>query len=155
MIYCTLLKFASYNKYNINKIRRRNMTEIIFQYILILILVVGLAFLLYNLKEKGVIRDNDYYGITYTILGSLDNYEASSHSVKKILRTVASSVQEVENNYKNESYEVKEELALSAAKKRISALNLNSQLDEKSIRYMIRLACALQAPLEKIDGEQQ
>lgn len=119
------------------------MTEIILQYILIVALVVGIGYLVYFLKEKGFIRTDDYFGITYTILGMLERKEANSETVKKILRAISEAVQYVESNYRNEDNSIKEEKALELSKSSLELLKLNSIINDESIKYIIRLSCAL------------
>ncbi|MDT8716699.1 hypothetical protein IAI10_08515 [Clostridium sp. 19966] len=119
------------------------MLDIIVQYILILVMVLCVGYLIYFLKEKGIIRHNDYYGITYTILAQLENHEASQEYVKKVLNAVGKAVEFVEINYKDYPNEEKEERALVLSKELIRELELDSQIGEKPIRYIIRLACGL------------
>jgi hypothetical protein len=119
------------------------MTELIIQYVLIVLLVLAIAYFIYFLKEKGVIRDDDYYGITYTILAQLENHEATRDNVKKILRAATAAVQFVEKIYAGEEAKIKEEKAVALAKEAIRGLNIQSELGERSLRYLIRLACAL------------
>lgn len=122
------------------------MWELIIQYILIVILVVLLGFLIYYLKDKGIIRDEDYYGITFSILSVLDIKEASRQTVKAILREISDAVQFVESNLKGESNEIKEEKALEIAREGIDSLQLSSKISDDSIRYIIRLSCAILPP---------
>lgn len=125
------------------------MTGLIIQYIFIVFLVVGTVSLIYFLKEKGIIRDGDYFGITYTILGVLDGREATNENVKKILRVVSSSVQYVEDNLRNEDNKIKEDKALEIAREALEKFNFRNVIDDNSIRYMIRLACANLRPTHK------
>jgi hypothetical protein len=125
------------------------MTELIIQYIFIIFLVVGIVSLIYFLKEKGIIRDGDYFGITYTILGMLDGREATNENVKKILRAVSSAVFFIEENLKNEENSVKEEKAVEMAKEALKVFNFRSEISDASIRYTIRLACAFLPPTHK------
>jgi hypothetical protein len=119
------------------------MTEIIIQYTLIVILVLGIGYLVYFLKEKGVIRNDDYFGITYTILGMLTAKDATPQNVKNILRVVSSAVQFVEVNLKGEENSKKENKALELAKDSLKLLKLNSEISDDSIRFIIRISCAL------------
>lgn len=125
------------------------MTELIIQYVFIVFLVVGTVSLIYFLKEKGIIRNGDYFGITYTILGMLDGREATNENVKKILRAVSSAVQFVEENFNNEGNSVKEEKAVEMAKEALKVYNFKSDISDESIRYIIRLTCALLPPTNK------
>jgi hypothetical protein len=128
------------------------MAELIIQYLIIVALVVGIGYIVYFLKEKGVIRTNDYYGITYTILGMLRSKEADSANVKKILRVVSQIVHYVDSEYKNENNSIKEEKALKLSRDAIDELNLISEIDNDSIRFIIRLSCALGPVDNKIEG---
>ena len=119
------------------------MTELIIQYILILIMVLAVGYLAYFLKEKGVIIKNDYFGISYTILGMLTNSEATPENIKIILRVVSAAVHIVEQTLKDKENHVKENEALQIAKDKLKELELNSEINDESIRYMIRLTCAL------------
>ena len=119
------------------------MTALIIQYVLIVFFILAIAYFIYFLKEKGVIRSNDYYGISYTILYQLENNEASTHNVKKILRAVEDAVEFVEKNYKSDNNKVKEEKALAYSRELIRDLQLTSEIGDKSLRFIIRLACAL------------
>lgn len=119
------------------------MAEIIIQYTLIVILVLGIGYLAYFLKEKGVIRNDDYFGITYTILGMLTAKDATPGNVKNILRAVSSAVQFVEENLKVEENSDKENKALELAKDSLKLLKLNSEISDDSIRFIIRITCAL------------
>jgi hypothetical protein len=127
------------------------MPQILIQYILVVLLVLCLAYLIYYLKEKGAIKDNDYFGITYTILGELDSEEASPETVKRILRAVSGAVQYIEVHFKDEENAKKEALALDKAKEALNALNLRSRVRNESIRCLIRLACAI-LPEKQKDG---
>jgi len=124
------------------------MPVVIIQYLAMFLFVLAIGYLLYFLKEKGIIKSDDYFGITYSILGMLEGKESNSENVKKILRAVASVVQIVESDYKNATNGVKEEKALVMAKEAIAELHLNSEIENDNIRYIIRLACALLLPLK-------
>ena len=120
------------------------MTELIIQYVLIVLMVLGIAYFIYFLREKGIIRDDDYYGITYTILAQLENHEASKENVKRILRQVASVVKFVETTFVEDEDKIKEEKALAMAREAIRELDIQSELGDNSLRYLIRLVCALE-----------
>ena len=122
------------------------MPVIIIQYCAMVLFVIAIGYLLYYLKETGIIKSYDYYGIAYSTLGMLEGKEADSLNVKNILRAVSSVVQIVELNYKQETNGVKEEKALVLAREEIDKLHLNSEIENDSIRYIIRLACALLPP---------
>ncbi|WP_139904130.1 hypothetical protein [Clostridium thermarum] len=120
------------------------MTELIIQYVLIVLMVLGIAYFIYFLREKGVIRDDDYYGITYTILAQLENHEATKENVKKILRQVAAVVKFVEETYGGDSDKLKEDRAIAMAREAIREVDIGSDLGDNALRYLVRLACALE-----------
>lgn len=119
------------------------MTDIILQYVLVVLLIVGLSYFVYLIKDKGIIVKEDYYGITHTILRALIDSEASSENVKRILRAVFGAVTFVEANYKNEPNDIKEEKALILAREAVEALDFESTIDEESLRYLIRINAVL------------
>ena len=126
------------------------MVEIIIQYVLIVLLVVGLGYLVYLLKDKDINIKDDYFGLAYVILGSLVAGESTPENVKKIIRIVSEAVQYVETNYKNGENTFKEEEAIKMAKDAIALLNFQSDIDDESLRYIIRLAAALLPPTNKL-----
>lgn len=126
------------------------MVEIIIQYALIVLLVVGLGYLVYLLKDKDMNIKDDYFGLAYVILGSLVASEATPENIKKIIRIVSETVQYVETNYKNGENAFKEEEAIKMAKNAIALLNFQSDIDDESLRYIIRLAAALLPPTNKL-----
>ena len=126
------------------------MVEIIVQYVLIVLLVTGLGYLVYLLKDKDIDIKDDYFGLAYVILGSLVASEATPENVKKIIRIVSEAVHYVETKYKNEENTFKEEEAIKMAKEAIGLLNFQSNIDDESLKYLIRLAAALLPPTNKI-----
>ena len=125
--------------------------QIVVQYLLVVILIVGLGYLVYLLKEKGVSIKDDYFGIANTILANLADADATPENIKNVLRSAESAVQYVETNYKLEDNQVKEDKALELAKNAISTLNLTAPISDEDIRKIIRLCCALMPPTNK-DG---
>ena len=125
------------------------MTDTAIQYILIALLIIGLTYLAYLLKDKGKAISEDYFGIANTILSMLSIQESTPENVKKILRAVSDSVNYVEANLKNEDNSLKEQRALALAKDAICLLNLNSDISEESIKYIIRLSSAFLPPTGK------
>jgi hypothetical protein len=117
--------------------------EIILQYILILLLVTGLGYLVYLLSDKDINIVDDYFGLAYVILGSLSDDEATVYNVKKIIRIISKTVQYVETNYKNSENTFKEAEAIKIAKHAIYLLNFKSNIDDESLRYLVRLAATL------------
>ena len=126
------------------------MIEIVIQYVLILLLVLGLGYLVYLLKDKDINPKEDYFGLAYVILGYLAGSEATPENVKRIIRIVSGVVQNVESNYKNSENTFKEEKAMYMAKDAISLLNFQSNIDSESIKYLIRLAAAILPPTNKV-----
>lgn len=119
------------------------MTELIIEYVLIVLMVLSIAYFIYFLREKGIIRNDDYYGITYTILAQLENHEAKPENVKAILRAVSASVKFVDDKYKNDESRIKEEKAIALSREAIRELDIESDIGDRSLKYLIRLACAL------------
>ena len=99
------------------------MVEIIIQYVLIVILITGLGYLVYLLKDKGINIKDDYFGFAYVILGSLLTSDATPENAKLIIRIVSAAVKYVEANYKNSDNEFKEKEAIKRAKNDISLLS--------------------------------
>ena len=119
------------------------MVEIIIQYVLILLLVTGLGYLVYLLKDKDINIKEDYFGLAYVILGGLSASESTPENVKRIIRIVSGVVQYIEANYKNSENTYKEEKAINMAKDAIGLLNFQSNIDTESLKYLIRLAAAI------------
>ena len=122
------------------------MAQIIIQYTLVVLLVIGLGYLVYLLKDKDLDMKEDYFGFDSVILGSLLASEATPENIKKIIRIVSGVVQYVEVNYKNSENTFKEETAIKLAMDATNLLNLQSKIDSESIKYLIRLAAALLPP---------
>lgn len=122
------------------------MTKIVIQYVLVVILIAGLSYLVYVVKDKGISVKEDYFGITYMILKSLNDIEATPEKVKKVIRAISEEVQFIELNYKNEDNTLKEEKALILAKEALEALEFGNNIDDESIRYIIRLCAAALPP---------
>lgn len=129
------------------------MSSIILQYILVVLLVVGLGYFMYLLKDKKVKFNEDYFGISYSILNSLGETEGTVENVKKVLRIVSKAVLYVEHNYKSEDNNIKEDKALAFAREALRDLKLSKTIDDDSIRYIIRLSAAFLSPTnENIDS---
>ncbi|QGU95328.1 hypothetical protein GOM49_09710 [Clostridium bovifaecis] len=126
------------------------MTEIVIQYVLVVLLILGLAYFVYLLKDKGISLKEDYYGITYTILNFLNNEEATPENVKKILRVVSKVVSYVEVSSRDEENDIKEEKALVLAKEAIDALGFENEVDDESLRNIIRLCTSIMPPTNKV-----
>ena len=127
------------------------MSEILIQYVLILLLVSGLGYLVYLLKDNDINFREDYYGLDYIILGSLSAEEATPENVKKIIRIVSDGVQYVEINYKNSANTFKEQEAIVKSKDTISLIGFKSNIDNDSLKYLTRLAAALLPPTNKVE----
>ena len=130
------------------------MAYIIIQYVSIALLVVGVGYLLYLLKEKETKIKEDYFGITYSLLSSLGETEGTAENVKKILRVISKAVLYIEDNYKNEQNKVKEDKAFQLSKETLKELKLIKTIDDDSIRYIIRLSAALMPTTNKTTGEE-
>jgi hypothetical protein len=127
--------------------------EIIIQYVLVVLLVTGLGYLVYLLKDKGINIKEDYFGFAYVILGSLLASEATPQNIKLIIRIVSAAVKYVETNYKNSENIFKEEEAIRMAKNDISLLGFQNRIDDESIKYLTRLAAASLPPTNKVIEE--
>ncbi len=119
------------------------MLDIVIQYVLILLLVVGLGYLVYLLKDREINLMEDYFGFAYVILGELSASEATPENAKRIIRIISRVVANVESNYKNSENTFKEEKAINQAQEAIGLLNFQSNIDVESLKYLIRLAAAL------------
>lgn len=119
------------------------MDYIILQYVSIVLLVVGVGYLLYLLKEKESKFNEDYFGITYNILRTLSDKEITYENVKRILRIISKIVLHIEENYKNKDNRFKEDKALQLSKEALKELKFKRIIDDDSIRYIIRLSAAL------------
>ena len=120
------------------------MEYIILQYVSIVLLVVGIGYLLYLLKEKENKFNEDYFGITYNILRTLSDKEITYENVKRILRIISKIILYIEENYKNKDNKFKEDRALQLSKEALKELKFKRTIDDDSIRYIIRLSAALQ-----------
>lgn len=125
------------------------MSTLILEYVLIVLLVLGVGYLIYLLKDRGTIVKEDYYGITGSILSMLEDKEAAQENVKNILREVSKAVNFVELNFKNEDNKLKQEKALEMARNSILELDLNTEIPDESIIYIIRLSTALLIPTQE------
>lgn len=126
------------------------MIEIVIQYVLILLLVLGLGYLVYLLKDKDINIQEDYFGFAFVILGGLSVSEATRENEKRIIKIVSSVVQYVETNYQNSENVYKEEKAIKMAKNAIALLNFVSNIDNESLKYLVRLAAAILPTTDKI-----
>lgn len=125
------------------------MNDIIIQYVLIVLLIVGLSYFVYLLKDKGINIKEDYFGITYTVLRTLSDVDATPKNVKKLLRAVSDAVKYVEVNFKNEDNDIKEQKALILARETVEELKFESRIDDESLIYIIRLCAAIMPATNK------
>ncbi|WP_142414765.1 hypothetical protein [Hathewaya massiliensis] len=119
------------------------MKEILLQYMLIIFLVIGIGYLLYLLKDRGMELYEDYFGLTYAILNTLQSDERGRQNIKRILRTVGEAVRFIEIEYFNESNEKKETEAVKLVYELLQEDGFESPIDEQSIRYIIRISSAM------------
>lgn len=125
------------------------MTSIILEYILIALLVVGLGYLMYLLRDKNQASEADYYGVVFTLFDMLLESECTVENAKKILRCISKAVNYIETNYKSENNKLKEKMALEISRKAIDLLQLKGKVNDESIIYIIRLSAALLPPTNK------
>lgn len=125
------------------------MNDIIIQYVLVVLLIVGLSYFVYLLKDKGINIKEDYFGITYTVLRTLSDVDATPKNVKKLLRAVSDAVKYVEVNFKNEDNDIKEQKALILARETVEELKFESRIDDESLIYIIRLCAAIMPATNK------
>ena len=126
------------------------MVEIIIKYVLIVLLVIGLGYLAYLLKDKDKNFKDDYFGFDYIILGSLTVSESTPENAKTIIRIISEAVRYVEINYSNSENALKEEEAIKRTKDSVSDLSFKNNIDDESLKHLIRLAAALLPPTNKI-----
>ena len=125
------------------------MLQTVLEYLFIVALVVGLVYFFYLIKEKGQNIDENYFGITYSILDTLLGKELTYENVKNILRIVSESVNHVEINMKELEDQKKEDIALSMIIESVKKLDLRHPLSHNNIRYLIRLSCGFMIPNKK------
>lgn len=118
------------------------MIEIIIQYILLVAIVLGISYFVYLLRENDTQIKNDYYGITYNIL-KLEENESTEENIKNVLRAIGEAVFFVEENFKTDYNDVKEEKALMISRELIENLNLKSTISDNTIKRIIKLICAM------------
>ena len=119
------------------------MVEVIIKYVLIALLVMGLGYLAYLLKDKDINLKNDYFGFASVILGSLSTSESTPENEKIILRIITEAVKYVEVYYKNSENALKEEKAVELAKESTSSLGFKKNIDGESLKCLIRIAAAV------------
>lgn len=117
------------------------MLQTILEYLFVIAVVVGFVYFFYRIKEKALDIDENYFGITYSILDTLLGKELTYENVKGILRIVSECVYNVETNNKEAQDQKKEDIALSMIIESVKKINLRHPLSSNSIRYLIRLSC--------------
>lgn len=125
------------------------MCALVMQYVLVVLLVIGLSYFVYLIRDKGNNISEDYFGIAYTILGSLQSSEATPKNLKSILRIVSSAVENIEMNYKNEDNDLKEEKALILVRAMLDKMNFKRKIEDDKIRQLIHLCAAFAKPTNK------
>lgn len=126
------------------------MGEMIFQYVLIVILILGLGYLIYLIKDRGTELFEDYFGLTYAILNTLQSDESTKENIKAILRVVSQIVSYVEIEFLNMDNLDKEEIALKICREAIQHYGFESPIDDNSIRYLIRISSAMSPAKEVV-----
>lgn len=114
---------------------------LIFFYILLVMLVLGLAYVFYLSREKDIEIKEDYYGLNFNVFNTIKNEEYNKNNIKTILKIIKNSIIDVEENYKFYSNLRKENIALEISKGEIKKLKLKSKIDDESIRILIRIGC--------------
>lgn len=114
---------------------------LIFFYILLVMFVLGLAYIFYLSREKDIEVKEDYYGLNFNVFNTIKNEEYNKNNIKTILKIVKNSIIYVEKNYKFNSNLRKENIALEISKDEITKLKLKSKMDDESIRILIRIGC--------------
>lgn len=122
---------------------------LIFFYILLVMLVIGLGYIFYLWKEKDIEIREDYYGLNFNVFNTIKNEEYSKENIKAILKIIKNSIIYVEENHKFDINLRKENIALKISKDEISKLNLKSKIDDESVRIIIRIGCAFMLSDEK------
>ncbi|SHJ69332.1 hypothetical protein SAMN02745248_00723 [Hathewaya proteolytica DSM 3090] len=119
------------------------MAEIVLSYVFIVILITGLGYLLYLLKDKGIKISEDYFGLSYAILNTMQSDEANTDNKKLIIRLIGDIVRYIESELLNMNNDDKEKLALKLCTGILKKMGFNSPVDENSIRFLIRICAAM------------
>ncbi|EJP6471005.1 MULTISPECIES: hypothetical protein [unclassified Clostridium] len=125
------------------------MRYIVAQYILIVILIIAIGYFLYLIRNKSEDYLENYYGLSDIIINTDYEDEKSRENIKIILRAIGSSVYEVEKNFNNESKEIKEDKALKKTQQLLKEYKFQGKMNEDTLRYLIRINCALMGELYK------
>ena len=119
------------------------------QYILIVVLIIAIGYFLYLIRNKSEDYLENYYGLSDIIINTDYEDEKSRENIKIILRAIGSSVYEVEKNFNNESKEIKEDKALKKTQQLLKEYKFQGKMNEDTLRYLIRINCALMGELYK------
>jgi hypothetical protein len=119
------------------------------QYILIVILIIAIDYFLYLIRNKSEDYLENYYGLSDIIINTDYENEKSRENIKIILRTIGTSVYEVEEKFSNEPNEIKEDRALKKAQQLLKEYKFKGKINEDTLRYLIRINCALMNDLYK------
>ncbi|MDU6876754.1 MAG: hypothetical protein E6405_00820 [Clostridium botulinum] len=125
------------------------MIYIVAQYILIVILIIAIDYFLYLIRNKSEDYLENYYGLSDIIINTDYENEKSRENIKIILRTIGTSVYEVEEKFSNEPNEIKEDRALKKAQQLLKEYKFKGKINEDTLRYLIRINCALMNDLYK------
>ncbi|MCR1933721.1 hypothetical protein ACQX0N_04575 [Clostridium tepidum] len=125
------------------------MIYIVAQYILIVILIIAIGYFLYLIRNKSEDYLENYYGLSDIIINTDYENEKSRENIKIILRTIGTSVYEVEEKFSNEPNEIKEDRALKKAQQLLKEYKFKGKINEDTLRYLIRINCALMNDLYK------
>lgn len=118
------------------------MSETVLSYVLIVILITGLGYLLYLLKDKGINISEDYFGLSYSVLNTFQSDEDTTDNKKTIIRIVSQVVYFIEEEFTQMNSVDKENLATKISIDAIKKIGFESPVDENSIRFLIRIATA-------------
>lgn len=118
------------------------MGETVLSYVLIVILITGLGYLLYLLKDKGINISEDYFGLSYSVLNTFQSDEDTTENKKTIIRIVSQVVYFIEEEFMQMNSADKENLATKISLNAIKSIGFESPIDENSIRFLIRIATA-------------
>lgn len=125
------------------------MDVMILQYVLIVLLVVGVGYLLYLLKERNVSISEDYFGIASSMLSMLESNESTPENIKSVLRLVSKVVKHIEESYKDSDNSFKEQRAVEMVEEGLKAFNFSSPIPDDSVVCLVRLAVAMLPPTNK------
>lgn len=123
---------------------------LVLEYSMLVILVVGFAYIIYLFKEKDAEVKEDYYGLNFRVFHTIKNEEYNEELIKALMKIIKDNIKYVENNYLTYGSIEKENKALELTKKKIKTMGLKSKVDDESLRVIIRLGCVFMFP-EKVE----